>query len=124
MVRDVAYDDGIKQTTGSSEYRDILVYHLDVLTMKYRDFIQEKANLHYDEQLFTEYLSEMVTILGLVLPKLKGGGKRTEVLYKEMKTFEPWISDILIPRVQQRERVFELHRLIGESYEALGLSPI
>lgn len=118
------YDDGIKRAEGSDEYRDILIYHLDVLTMKYRDFIQEKANLRYDEQLFTDYLSEMVTILGLILPKLKGGGKKTEKLYAEMKVYEPWISDILIPRVDERDKVFDLHRLIGEAYETLGLSTL
>jgi hypothetical protein len=120
----VAYDEGFKRAEGNEEYRDILVFHYDVLTMKYREFIQEKANLRYDEQLFTDYLSEMVTILGLILPKVKGGGKRTEALYDQLVTFEPWISDIIIPRVQERDRVFDLHKLIGEAYEILGLSPI
>ena len=120
----MAYEDGFKRASNSNEYVDVLVYHLDVLTMKYRAFIEEKANLRYDENLFTEYLSEEVTILSLILPKLKGGGKRTEALYNEMKAYEPWLKDILIPRVRERDKVFELHRLIGEAYEILGLSQL
>lgn len=116
--------DQVKQADGSNEYADILIFHYDVLTMKYREFIQEKANLRYDEQLFTDYLSELVTILRLILPKLKGGGKRTEAIYNDIKVFEPWVKDILIPRVNERDKVFDLHKIIDEAYDVLGLSPI
>lgn len=114
----------IKQAKGYSEYHAILIYHYDILTLKYRDFITQKARLTYDDDIFTEYLSEAITILSLILPKLKGGGKRTENLYERIKRFEPWISDILIPRVTKQEEVFELHTLLGEAYELLGLSDI
>lgn len=118
------YEDGVKRAPDTSEYADILVYHYDVLTMKYREFIQEKANLRYDEQLFTDYLSELVTILKLILPKLKGGGKRTEAVYNEIKEFQSWTVDILIPRIQEREKVPDLHRIVDDAYDVLGLSPI
>ena len=116
-------DNQIKQAD-TNEYADTLAFHYDVLTMKYLRFVQEKANLRYDEELFTEYLSELVTILRLILPKLKGGGKKTEAIYDEIKGFEPWIKEILIPRVQERDKVFDLHKIIDEAFDILGLSPI
>ncbi len=122
-MNNVVYDN-IKQADTTNDMVDILLFHYDVLTMKYNAFIQEKANLRYDEQLFTDYLSELVTILRLILPKLKGGGRKTEEIYKQIKEFEPWIKDILIPRVEERDKVFDLHSIIDEAYDVLGLSPI
>lgn len=119
----MSQNDG-KRGFESGDFIDILLYHYDILTMRYNRFIEEKANLRYDEQLFTEYLSELVTILRLILPKLKGGGKKTEAIYEKVKPFEPWTKEIMIPRVFEREKVFDLHSIVDEAYDILGLSPI
>lgn len=105
-------------------YGEDLLEYLRELTRAYTFFMEEKLKLHYDEELFTECIASMVVIMSHLLPKLEGGGTKTEKLYKEMKTYEHWMDDLMIPKLKEREKVNELWRLILKSYDTLGLSSL
>ena len=109
---------------GRRGYSDDLLEMLQELTRAYQFFMEEKLKLHYDEELFTECIASMVVIMSHLLPKLEGGGVKTERLYKEMKKFEAWIDDLMVPKLKERERVNDLWRLILKSYDTLGLSTL
>jgi hypothetical protein len=105
-------------------YGEDLLEYLRELSRAYQFFMEEKLKLHYDEELFTECIASMVVIMSHLLPKLEGGGIKTEKLYKEMCKFEPWIDDLMVPKLKERERVNDLWKLILKSYDTLGLSTL
>lgn len=118
------YDSEFERSENQHEYRADLVQYLRELTKGYQFFLEEKAKLHYDEELFTECIAYMVIIMSHLLPKLEGGGKKTEALYKELKAFEPWMDDVMIPKLKEREKVGDLYKIILRAYDMLGLSAL
>jgi hypothetical protein len=109
---------------GVQTYGDDMRKYLRDLSDAYEFFIEEKMKLHYDEELFTECLASMITIMSHLLPKLSGGGTKTERVYRELKTYEHWMDDVMIPKLSERGRVTELYKLILEAYDLLGLSSL
>lgn len=121
-----AYEGEMRRAEITPTFRDMMVDHLDLLIMYHKEYTDAKLRLNYDEDLFTCFVSELLEITRQLLPKLEGGGKRTERLFKEFCEFKTWLKDPLIPKVQQeeRERVERLYDLITEAYHVLGLSPL
>lgn len=107
-----------------NSYLKDLQRYLRELNLGYRFFLEEKAKLHYDEELFTECIAYMIIIIAQLLPKLEGGGAKTEKLFKELKVYEPWMDDIMIPKLKEREKVGDLYKIIIRAYDILGLSPL
>lgn len=108
-------------------YGDDLRKYLDKLSESIELFNDERMELRYDEELFTDCIGAEITIVAHLLPKLEGGGTKTESLYKEMKLFEPWLDDVMIPKMKENDRVvsvMKLYKLILRAYDMLGLTPL
>lgn len=118
------YDAQFERSENQPQYRMDLIQYLRELTKAYQFFLEEKAKLHYDEELFTECIAYMVIIMSHLLPKLEGGGQKTEKLYAEMEKFEPWLDDVMIPKLKEREKVGDLYKIIIRAYDMLGLSAL
>lgn len=116
------FDSEFKRADETPGYKDDLVGDFRELNKGWRFFLDEKAKLHYDEELFTECISLMVVIVAQILPKLRGGGAKTEALYNEMKPYERWLDDIMIPKLRERDKVGLLYKLIVRGYDLLGLT--
>jgi hypothetical protein len=120
----LSFDSEFQRPDSFPAYRDDLAGYLRELTIGYKFFLEEKAKLHYDEELFTECIAYMVVITSHLLPKLEGGGSKTERLYNELKVYEPWIDDIMIPKLKERSKVNDLYKIILRCYDILGLTPL
>ena len=118
------YDTELKRSDELPQYSDELIIMLINMTRGYKYFLEEKAKLHYDEELFTECIADMLEILSHILPKMEGGGAKTEPLYKQLKEFEPWLDDVMIPKIKEREKVNTLYNLIIRAYHVLGLTTL
>ena len=113
-----------KQADQSNQYRDILILHLDAMTIMYRNLIRDYAKSVKDEDIHNECLSEMVVIMDHLFPKLEGGGERTSKLLKEFEEFADWTENITIPKIHlsEDEKIHKLFKLILKAYDVLGLS--
>lgn len=118
------YDSEFKRAEEAPDYRNDLIADLRELNQGWRFFLDEKAKLHYDEELFSECITLMVVIIAQLLPKLEGGGAKTEKLFTLMKPYEKWLDDVMIPKLREREKVGELYKLIIRGYDLLGLTQI
>jgi hypothetical protein len=108
-------------------YGDDLRKYLDKLSEAIELFNDERMELRYDEELFTDCIGAEITIVAHILPKLEGGGDKTKSLYAEMKVYEPWLDDVMIPKMKEKDRVvsvMNLYRLILRAYDMLGLTPL
>jgi len=119
-------EDQLKQATVSTQYRDILILHLDHLSILYRDLLRAYARCSLNEDLYNNCVSEMIVVLDFIYPKLKGGGQKTEELLKQLDTYITWTDNIMIPKLDkdERKKVHRLYKLIQEAYDVLGLSRI
>ena len=108
----------------TTQYRDILILHLDALTIMYRDLLREYARGSANERKFNDTLSEMLVIYDHLYPKLEGGGQKTEALLKEFREFEAWTENIIIPKsdIEERKKLHRIFKLILKAYDVLGLS--
>ena len=116
--------DQLKQATISTQYRDILILHLDHLSILYRDLLRAYARSSLDEELYNNCISEMIVVLDFIYPKLKGGGTKTESLIKRLDNYITWTDNIMIPKLdkEERKKIHSLYKLIQEAYDVLGLS--
>ncbi|RLF36587.1 MAG: hypothetical protein DRM99_02485, partial [Thermoplasmata archaeon] len=83
----------IKQARITNKYRDMLIDHLDVLTILYRDLLYrniDSPGLVLDNDLFNKCVSEMCVILDHLIPKLEGQGDRNVKLLKELEEYRNW----------------------------------
>lgn len=114
----------LKQATVTNQYRDILILHLDALTIMYRDVLRDYAKSVIDEERFNECLTEMIVILDHLYPKLEGGGERTKFLLKEFDDFISWTENVMIPKIniEEQKKLHRLYKLILKAYDVLGLS--
>jgi len=114
----------LQQAAVTTQYRDILILHLDVLTVSYRDLLRHYAQGSADETMFNDCLTEMIVILDHLHPKLEGGGQKTEALLEQFKEFASWTENIMIPKanMDQRTKMHKLFKLIVKAYDVLGLS--
>lgn len=117
-------EEELKQATASNQYRDILILHLDHLSILYRDLLRAYARFSLDEDLYNNCISEMIVVLDFIYPKLKGGGKRCENILKQLDEYVQWTESIMIPKLDRNERkkIHGLYKLIQEAYDILGLS--
>lgn len=108
------------------EYRDMMINHLDLLTLQYRDYLESRANLNYAEDLFTKCASEMIIVLSHLLPKLKGRGDKSEKVYNELNKYRPWLDEILTLKTKkgERQKIGDLYNSILDGYSLLGLTSI
>lgn len=108
------------------EYRDMMINHLDLLTLQYRDYLEARANLNYAEDLFTKCVSEMIVVLSHLLPKLQGRGVKAQTVYEKLNVYRPWLKEILVVKTKrgEREKIGELYDAIIDSYNLLGLTSI
>lgn len=115
---------GLQRAEETYQYRELLIYHLDKLTLLFGDYLSNEARGARDELLVNNMLAEMIVLSAHLYPKIQGGGKQTEMLLQEFKSFLPWITDIKIPKAypEQRKKIPELFRLIIQAYDKLGLS--
>lgn len=120
------YNQEMKRADDMDFFRDMMVLHLDALTILYRDLLKQYAKLSMDDDLFNETVSEMVVISNHLLVKLNGSGTRCEALIAEFEAFQPWFDNILIPKadVEEMKKIHLLFRLIIKAYDMLGLSNI
>jgi len=114
----------LKQATSSNQYRDILILHLDHLSILYRDLLRAYARSSLDEELYNNCVSEMIVVLDFIYPKLKGGGQKCKDVLKQLEEYIQWTDNIMIPKLDKNERkkVHRLYKLIQEAYDILGLS--
>jgi len=116
----------IKQATVTTQYRDILVLHLDALTILYRELLRDYIKAKYDEDNFDKCITEMVVILDHIIPKLEGSaGANAPKLLEKLNKFIEWTENIMIPKSMEseKERMHTLFKLIIKAYDVLGLSP-
>lgn len=113
-----------KQAIATTQYRDILILHLDALTIMYRELLRDYAKAVLDEEKYNNCLTEMIVIVDHLMPKLEGGGVRTEKLLKSFKEYEDWTENIMIPKaiIKERKRIHTLFKLILQAFNVLGLS--
>lgn len=123
---DNGYSSEMKRADDAIEYRDMMINHLDLLTLQYRDFLEARANLNYAEDLFTKCIAEMIVVLSHLLPKLAGKGDKAETVYNKLNVFRPWLDEILTVKTKKGERgkVIDLYNAILEGYNLLGLTSI
>jgi hypothetical protein len=119
-----SYDSEFQRSNVESGFKQDLQGYMRRLNDGYNFFLEEKMKLHYDEELFTECIALMLTITANILPKLEGGGAKTEKMFTKIKVYEPWLTDVMLPKIHQREKVNDLYRLILEAYDLLGLSSL
>lgn len=119
-----SYDSEFQRSVSESGAKQELQSFMRRLNEGYNFFIEEKMKLHYDEELFTECIALMLTITANILPKLEGGGAKTEKMFAELKVYEPWLTDVMIPKLHQRDKVNNLYRSILKAYDLLGLSSL
>jgi len=117
-------DEQLKQATASLQYRDILILHLDALTIMYRELLRDYAKSVLDEDKYNECLTEMVVIMDHLMPKLEGGGQGTEKLLESFSEYVGWTENIMIPKtkLEERQKLHSLFKLILKAYDVLGLS--
>ena len=117
-------EDQIKQATVSLQYRDILILHLDSMTLLYREVLRDYAKTKLDEENFNECLTEMVIIIDHLLPKLEGSGNSTKRLLEKFNEYNSWTENIMVPKVDmsERKKLHNLFKLILKAYDVLGLS--
>lgn len=120
------YEGEMRRAELTPSFREMMVDLLDLLIMGHKEYNDAKLRLNYDEDLYTNFISFMLEITRQLMPKLEGGGKKTERLYQEFCKYKPWLKDSLIPKVNQeeREKVEDLFDLITEAYHVLGLSQL
>lgn len=116
--------DELKQADVKSQYLEMLILHLDELTILYRNLLIQYAKSTIDEELFDKCISETVVLIDHLLPKLEGGGDSTAELVEEFKEFEGWTNNILLPkgRVEERKKLHKAFKLIIKAYNVLGLT--
>ncbi|RLF50592.1 MAG: hypothetical protein DRN24_06260 [Thermoplasmata archaeon] len=117
----------IKQARITNKYRDMLIDHLDVLTILYRDLLYrniDSPGLVLDNDLFNKCVSEMCVILDHLIPKLEGQGDRNVKLLKELEEYRNWKRNPMMIKnnFENREKLHNLFNLILRSYHVLGLS--
>jgi len=119
-------DEQFRQATSTDQYREILILHLDHLSILYRDLLRAYAKSSSDENLYNDCISEMIIVLDFIYPKLKGSGKKTEPLLKQIDEYITWTDNIMIPKLDkiERKKIHKLYKLIQEAYDVLGLSKI
>jgi len=117
-------EDQLKQATASLQYRDILILHLDSMTLLYREVLRDYAKTKLDEENFNECLTEMVIIIDHLLPKLEGSGGTAKELVSQFNEYFSWTENIMIPKVdiKERKKIHNLFKLILKAYDVLGLS--
>lgn len=113
-----------KQAVVSTQYRDILILHLDALTIMYRDLLRDYAKCVLDEDKYNDCLSEMIVVMDHLMPKLEGGGHGTEYLLKQFSEYKEWSENIMIPKavIAERMKLHGLFKLILKAYDVLGIS--
>jgi len=116
----------MKRADDDVEYRDMMINHLDLLTLQYRDYVEARANLNYAEDLFTKCVSEMVVILAHLLPKLQGRGAKAQAVYAKLDVYRPWLKEILVVKTKrgERKKIGDCFDSIIDGYNLLGLTPI
>lgn len=114
----------LKQATISTQFRDIMILHLDHLSILYRDLLRAYAKSALDEEIYNNCISEIIVVLDFIYPKLKGGGTKTESLLKELENYVAWTDNIMIPKLDKTERkkLHKLYKLVQDAYDILGLS--
>jgi hypothetical protein len=114
----------MKRVDDADYFKDMMILHLDALTILYRDLLKGYAKLTLDENLFNETVSEMIVIMNHLNVKLEGCGDKTKDIVRELNEFSSWADDILIPKkdIVQMKRIHKLFRLILKAYDILGLS--
>jgi len=114
----------LKQADMTNQYRDILILHLDALSILYRNVLRDYAKSVMDEDKYNDCLSEMIVIMDHLYPKLEGGGDRTKDLLKQFNEFINWTENIIIPKAQieERKKLHQVYKLILKAYDVLGLS--
>lgn len=114
----------LKQAQMTNQYRDILILHLDALTILYRNVLRDYARSALDEEQFNECLTEMIVILDHLYPKLEGGGVKTQELLEQFNEFVDWTENIMIAKtdIKERTKLHKLYKLILKAYDILGLS--
>lgn len=114
----------LKQAVVSTQYRDILILHLDALTIMYRDLLRDYAKSVLDEDKYNDCLTEMVVVMDHLMPKLEGGGQGTVKLLTKFKEYSSWTENIMIPKVEleERQKLHGLFKLILKAYDVLGIS--
>ena len=110
------------------QYRDMLITHLDILSISYHDLIErniDSRNLIIDNELFNRCLAEMIVIIDHLMPKLQGSPNvRLKDIERRFEEFYVWRKDTLglKANLAQRDMMHIYWRLIIEAYDALGLS--
>lgn len=114
----------VKYPEQTNVFLDMMGLHLDALTIMYRDLLRMYAKATTDEELFNECISEMVVLIDHLHVKLEGNTEKYSDLLKEFEEFEPWTTNIIIPK-QDKDEMKKLHRLfklILKAYDMLGMS--
>jgi len=110
------------------QYRDLMITHLDILTISYKDLVErniDSRNLLVDNDLFNQCLAEMIVIIDHLMPKLQGSPNvRLKDIEARFDEFYIWRKDTLSLKANlaKRDMMHIYWRLILEAYDALGLS--
>src|SRR4030042_5059692 len=113
-----------KQADESNIYRDMLVLRMRDITDVYRALLTRYAKVTIDEDIYNEFVAEMIVVTDHLRAKLEGSGDKAKPLLEEFEEFKPWLDDISIPKrdVDEMKKVHRLFRLILRAYDMLGLS--
>lgn len=116
----------MKRAIETPMYREMMLAHLDVLTVLYRDLLEDECTITINDESRNKCLAEMLVVIKHIKPKLEGSGERATKLLQLMVPFEPWIRDILTAKTEESEynRIHQLFELIVRSYDLLGWSNI
>ena len=66
----------------------------------------------------------MISLMGHLLPKLRGGGPASEKMIEKFKPYEKWLTNMSLPKLDpiEADKIPELYLIILEAYDHLGIS--
>ena len=119
-------DTEINRATEIEKYKHDLLKYLDDLFMLVTNLRSKVLRGKHDEELVNATISQSVTIMSCLLPKLEGGGQEAYSLLQKFEPFRKWQYDITLPKREKNEanKIFILYDYILKAYDLLGLTKV
>ena len=123
------YDDSgieLARATATDQYSGMMRRYLDELTIIYENMMARLISNRGAEEAFNACVAKMLSIMTHLLPKIEGGGDKTQKMREEFEQYKTWIKQVQKMKINKEEmdKVPDLYNLIVRAYDKLGLTSI
>ena len=116
----------LARATETDQYASMMRRYLDDLTIIYEQMMTNLISGKSSEQAVNACIAKMLSLMNHLLPKIEGGGDKTEELKNEFDKYKHWKKQVQTMKVDKEEmnKIPDLYSLIIRAYDVLGLTNI